>query len=94
MVHPDDYEIAQDSMNTLYEKGVSSTEYRILRPDGTMRWVLDRKSILTDEQNKPYQLGGVVLDITQQKQRQIENDTLLTLANVLREATSRAEMLR
>jgi two-component system cell cycle sensor histidine kinase/response regulator CckA len=40
------------------------TEYRIVRPDGAVRWVNDRAFPITDEAGKVYRLAGVAQDIT------------------------------
>ncbi len=45
-----------------------SLEYRIRRPDGTQRWVLDRGFPLLDETGKVYRAVGVVNDNTVRKQ--------------------------
>jgi len=68
VVHPDDKGLASASNELLAENGYSETEYRIRRPDGSVRWVLDRKSILKDAQGKPVGIGGVATDITGRKQ--------------------------
>ena len=93
MVHPDDKSIAEASSQDLLKKGQSTSEYRILRPDGSISWLLDRKSILSDGQGNPVQIGGVATDITRIKQRDRERETLLSLATALRTAATRAEML-
>lgn len=67
MVHPDDREIAEASSKELFEKGQATAEYRIITPQGEVRWLLDRKSILFDEQNNPIQMGGIASDITERK---------------------------
>jgi PAS domain S-box-containing protein len=51
-------------------------EYRIVRPDGSLRWVWDRGFPIKDEDGKMYRVAGVAQDVTQrkaseQKQRQL-----------------------
>ncbi|OFY66800.1 MAG: hypothetical protein A3H98_12885 [Bacteroidetes bacterium RIFCSPLOWO2_02_FULL_36_8] len=67
MVHPDDKKIAEESSSELKRNGTASAEYRIVRPDGEIKWILDRKSILYDEKGKIYQMGGIAKDITERK---------------------------
>ena len=67
MVHPDDREIAEASSKELYEKGQASAEYRIVKPDGTVTWLFDRKSIIYDDNEKPISIGGIAKDITECK---------------------------
>ena len=45
-----------------------SVEYRIARPDGTIRWVHDRGFQVRDATDKLVRLAGVVTDITERKQ--------------------------
>lgn len=67
IVHPDDRTIAEASGKELFEKGKAEAEYRILKPDGTVVWLLDRKSLIYDENGKPVQMGGIAKDITHRK---------------------------
>ncbi len=48
--------------------GNYDTEYRIMRPDGTSRWVRDRAFPIHDEQGKVYRIAGITEDITERKQ--------------------------
>lgn len=67
MVHPDDKEIAIKSGEDLFRKGTAEAEYRIVKPDGSIKWILDRKSLLKDETGEPIGIGGLAKDITEQK---------------------------
>ncbi|MBU0474482.1 MAG: response regulator [Bacteroidetes bacterium] len=67
MVHPDDRSIAEASNNQLCETGSSEVEYRIIKPDGSVVWLLDRKSLIYDETGKAILMGGIAKDITQRK---------------------------
>lgn len=67
-VHPDDKAIAEASAKELFEKGNSQAEYRIVRPDGSIVWLLDRKSLIYDENGNAIQIGGIGKDITARKE--------------------------
>lgn len=67
IVHPDDQEIAKKSKQDLRTLGNSESEYRIVRPDGQIRWLHDRKSVVFDKNGKPIQMGGKATDITDRK---------------------------
>lgn len=67
LVHPDDQHIAKKSNQELLETGNSNAEYRIIKPDGTIIWLLDRKSIVFDHNGTPLQMGGIASDITSRK---------------------------
>jgi len=47
--------------------GKAEAEYRIVRPDGTIKWIMDRKSIIKDKEGNPIQIGGLAKDITERK---------------------------
>lgn len=51
-------------------------EYRIRRPDDSMRWILDRGFAIRDQAGKVYRTAGVAKDITERKQAEEENRQL------------------
>ncbi|MEO8617195.1 MAG: PAS domain S-box protein, partial [Luteolibacter sp.] len=60
-----------------------SVEYRIARPDGTIRWVHDRGFQVRDAAGKLVRLTGLVSDITERKAAQdklLRNQSLLRIA--------------
>ena len=66
-VHPDDRALALASMEQLREHGHVSTDYRIRRPDGSERWIADRKTAIRDESGQVTMIGGIAEDITEAK---------------------------
>lgn len=69
LVHPEDRAAAQHSVVMALESGSpTATEWRILWPDGTMRWIAGRYQVLKDERGNPLCLTGINMDITAQKQ--------------------------
>ena len=87
MVHPEDREIAEKSGAELLERGKAQAEYRIVRPDGEIRWLLDRKSTIHDAEGHPVQIGGIAKDITERKRleafQRIEHELGLALSTTL-----------
>ena len=74
-LHPEDFQNAMDSMRDhLYGKAdVYEIEYRIKAKDGTFKWYYDRGRITQyDENGKPAFLAGIVFDITEKKETQLE----------------------
>jgi two-component system, cell cycle sensor histidine kinase and response regulator CckA len=67
-IHPEDRErVRADIIETL-ARGLSwSHEYRIIRPDGSLRWVQDRGVQVQGEQGDVILITGVVADITERK---------------------------
>ncbi|HEY9653050.1 MAG TPA: PAS domain-containing protein, partial [Coleofasciculaceae cyanobacterium] len=47
-------------------------EYRIVRPDGSLRWIRDRVFPVQDEQGRVYRLARIAEDITHRKQAELE----------------------
>ena len=67
VVHPDDQEIVVSKDDQLFEQGFADLEYRIVRPDGGIRWLKDLSYQVSNEQGQVLYLGGIALDITKQK---------------------------
>ena len=49
------------------ERGEFNEEYRIVRPDGEIRWVWDRGFAITDENGKVYRIAGIAEDVTESR---------------------------
>ncbi len=68
-LHPEDRERAVRELNAASEQHREfNTEYRVLRADGTVRWIVDRGRASYDEQGRAIGMAGVNLDITERKQ--------------------------
>lgn len=63
-VHVDDRHRAAESHQQLLAQGSSLCEYRICRPDGSVRWVSDRKRAIVDAEGRVVLIGGIAEDIT------------------------------
>jgi len=68
-VHPDD-RAARDRVlrRAIQTHGSYETEYRIVLPDGMIRWIGGRARCVSDTKGKPTRLLGVSMDITERKQ--------------------------
>ncbi len=74
-LHPEDFQKAMDSMyDHLYGKAdVYEVEYRIKAKNGSFKWYYDRGKITQyDDNGKPVFLAGIVFDITEKKETQLE----------------------
>ena len=69
-IHPEDREHANACFHRKYEGEETQLEYRIIRPDGTMRWIWDRCFLVRNESGEVYRVCGVAEDITERKQAQ------------------------
>jgi two-component system cell cycle sensor histidine kinase/response regulator CckA len=67
-VHPEDRERIQTAIQTKQEAGNYDEEYRIQRPDGTIRWVRDRAFPVKDPEGRVYRVVGIAEDMTRQRE--------------------------
>jgi len=73
IVHPEDREkIHQAIHRAQHSKEIITVQYRILRPDGSIRWIVSRGGISSGDKEETSRLMGVSLDITERKQ--LENE--------------------
>jgi PAS domain S-box-containing protein len=63
-VHAEDREDAATAAQTLQASGGYDLEYRIVRSDGSVRWIHDRAFPIRDERGRVYRIAGVAEDIT------------------------------
>jgi PAS domain S-box-containing protein len=67
-VHPDDRQFVARSVERALEKGeVLDYEFRILLPDGRVRWIADQGTVGRDGQGRPRYLTGVCMDVTERR---------------------------
>jgi PAS domain S-box-containing protein len=67
-IHPDDLALVEAADNVAKRTGLlDSIEYRVIRPDGSMRWVTSRGRAQLNEAGEPVLLPGLVIDITARK---------------------------
>src|SRR5436190_295217 len=67
-IHPDDQSLVRDKLETLLAgSGNYSSEYRVMRPDGTIRWIKSRGRLET-KNGKPKTVFGASADITEKMQ--------------------------
>ena len=73
-VHPDDLETASRSLRKSFRRTGRSTasDVRIVLPSGEMRWIRMRARSYTESNGDPKQLGGIFVDITDQKSAEAE----------------------
>jgi len=66
-VYPEDQAAARASDEALKRDGHIELEYRIVHPDGTVRWILDRKTLIRDAHGEPSRIAGIISDVTERK---------------------------
>ncbi|MDF2460634.1 MAG: domain S-box protein [Candidatus Saccharibacteria bacterium] len=68
-VHPDDLEMAVGWVQkAVAGRKAMNMEYRVVWPDGTVRWLLARAKVMLDAEGEPQRFIGMSIDITDSKQ--------------------------
>ena len=71
-VHPDDRQAVQDAVQACIAQDIPyEIEHRVVWPDGTVRWLLERGGVVRDSQGNPLQMIGVVQDIDVRKSAEL-----------------------
>jgi PAS domain S-box-containing protein len=83
-VHPEDRVLVDRGLGPGEPTaGTREVEFRVLAPDGTIRWLVGRAHTSVDDSNNPLQMSAVILDITTRKE-----------AEQQRAAMARSEQMR
>ena len=85
LVHPDDRDLLGEDCNRAIREGTDLiTEYRVIAPDGVVRWMQSRGHVAYDTAGKAWRILGVNIDISDRK----------LLEEQLLQAQGQAERLR
>jgi PAS domain S-box-containing protein len=72
-VHPEDRSRIRQTINAAIREAKDyESEYRLVLPDGIVRWMSTRGSIQFDSAGKPSRLLGISIDITARKQAELD----------------------
>ena len=72
-LHPDDRDRVRDTIDDTILKGEDfDSEYRLILPDGIVRWMSTRGTVHFDDAGKPARLLGISIDITVRKQAELD----------------------
>lgn len=67
-IHPEDRERVKSEITAAREQGIPwSHEYRVIQPDGAVRWIQDRGFPVRDDQGRVTLFTGVATDVTEHK---------------------------
>lgn len=67
-LHPDDRERVVDAVFSKQATAQYDEVYRIIRPDGSIRWIQDRAFPIRDDSGNVYRIVGIAEDITKRKE--------------------------
>jgi len=72
-LHPDDRDRVRHTIDDAIQSGEDlDSEYRLILPDGIVRWMSTRGSVHFDDAGKPARLVGISIDITARKQAELD----------------------
>ena len=83
VIYPADRSKVEQVFEIIFAAGYFEAEYRIVRPDGEIRWLQDRSRLITDSMGTPLRIDGIATDITERKraeERLVEQATMLDQA--------------
>ncbi len=90
-IHPDDLAQLRPAIQIALDTGaLFSAEYRLLQPDGSVRWVLAEGRCRLAEDGTPLRFPGASFDITERRQSEARQGALLRLTDRLRDLTDPA----
>ncbi|MBK7977336.1 MAG: PAS domain-containing protein [Deltaproteobacteria bacterium] len=84
-VHPDDRRSVMRMHFHVAKGEMAQAEYRVVRPDGSLRWVRGRAFPVRDERGEVYRVAGITEDVTRVKQleEQLVQSERLSAAGIL-----------
>jgi diguanylate cyclase (GGDEF)-like protein/PAS domain S-box-containing protein len=85
-VLPEDLGYIRERYAHALTTGQHDLEIRIHRADGALRWINIKGQVLFDEQKHPVRMVGIVADITERKQAELEQKKLNRTLHLLSEA--------
>ncbi len=89
-LHPDDLPRVQQAIAATVERGAPyEIEFRVVHPDGSVRWAASRARLLRDADGRPRALNGVDMDITEQKEIEARREALLAAEQAARAEAER-----
>ncbi|HNY10646.1 MAG TPA: ATP-binding protein, partial [Candidatus Wallbacteria bacterium] len=88
IVHPDDRYRIKTMRTRMIEQGIQyEPDFRIIWPDGSVRYISSRGRIVNDEANRPVKINGIVWDDTERKKVETE-------LRAAKEAAEKASMIK
>ena len=77
LIHPDDWQVLQEGARGISEGArTQQSEFRVLRPNGEIRWCLGTAAASIDAEGKLLRISGVTIDVTDRKEAE-ERQALL-----------------
>lgn len=94
LIHPDD----QDAMNQALQKSLQGhphqIEFRVLHPNGTVRWLSTNGGVIYDGRGTPVRMLGATIDITERKIAEEDRSRLLAAEQAARAEAESANRMK
>ena len=86
-VHPDDKKNVEKNIQAcLHDHKPFNVQHRIIKPDGTVRWMQGQGDVERDESGVSTRMIGIIRDITEQKEADIKYEKVLQDLNYQKDA--------
>ncbi len=76
MIVPEDRERVAGELDKIGATGLFHCDYRIIRPDGALRWISDQGIAVYDPAHRPTRVDGVGTDITERRINEIVSEAI------------------
>jgi PAS domain S-box-containing protein len=86
LIHPDDRPLVADRIADGLTGQGHAFEHRIVRPDGSVRWVDGRGRVIDPGDGAPVRMGGITVDITERKRDELALRFLADASDLLAES--------
>jgi PAS domain S-box-containing protein len=88
LLHPDDREMVFSAIRRTVDEGAPyQVEFRLVRPDGAMRWIASQGLLRRDSEGRPERIIGVHRDISARRMREDELQRSMELLRIIGETT-------
>jgi PAS domain S-box-containing protein len=80
--HPDDAARLEESVRASRGRELAALEWRLIRPDGEIRWVETTGRTYLDEHGRVNRIVGIIVDVDERKRQQLKLDEARTALQV------------
>lgn len=95
LIYPDDRQQVEAAVHqTLATQSPYQIEFRIVQPNGEVRWLSTTGGVICDSDGKPIRMLGATTDITQRKLVEVERDSLLKAEQTARVEAETANRMK
>ncbi len=86
--------VEEESRRCMQDHKPLEVQYRIFRPDGSLHWVETKAVFLYDNDGRANRLLGVVMDITERKRVEKEQEAIIEFLRIINDSRGIKELIR